>query len=69
MIRNPFSLEKMAYKPRQGRACPMSGANASPKAPTFGGYGEVVEFTLTKKVNLSVPLSAVSGQMHSYNKK
>ena len=28
MIRNPFSLEKMTYKPRQGRACPMSGANA-----------------------------------------
>ena len=50
-----FSLRLMVYNITYGeqlirKACPVSGANASPKAPTFGGYGEVVEFTLTKKL-------------------
>ena len=31
------------------KACPMSEANASPKAPTFGGYGEIVDVFLQKR--------------------
>ena len=30
------------------KACPASEASASPKAPTFGGYGEVVDVYLQK---------------------
>jgi hypothetical protein len=31
------------------KACPMSEASASPKAPTFGGYGEIVDVFLQKR--------------------
>ena len=31
------------------KACPISEASASPKAPTFGGYGEVVDVFLQKR--------------------
>ncbi len=44
MVSNTISGERLTKK-----ACPASEASASPKAPTFGGYGEVIDVFLQKR--------------------